>query len=125
MEAFRRSWSVPMHCPFPGMDAYIERPAIWADFHDSLITAIRGALQPVLRPKYAAVIQDRLYVVESERPIRPDVFVVRTSFPGPRAGGAVMELASPTVFELVRDEVRQPSIRIIEPAAGNRLITAI
>ena len=26
-----------MPCPFPGMDPYIERPAIWPDFHDSVI----------------------------------------------------------------------------------------
>jgi len=62
-----------MDCPFPGMDPYIERPAIWADFHDRLIPAISATLQPMLRPKYAALVQDRLYVVESRRPIRPDV----------------------------------------------------
>ncbi len=68
-----------MPCPFPGMDPYIERPAIWPDFHDSVIAAIRGVLQPLLRPRYAAVTQDRLYVVEADRPVRPDVSVVRTS----------------------------------------------
>lgn len=81
-----------MRCPFPGMDPYLERPAIWADFHDSLIAAIRGILQPELRPRYAAVTQDRLYVV---------------------------------VFELPGEEVREPFLQIIEPAAGNRLVTAI
>ena len=46
-----------MQCPFPGMDPYIERPAIWADFHDRLIAEISGVLQPNLRPKYAALVQ--------------------------------------------------------------------
>src|SRR4051812_4667254 len=50
-----------MRCPFPGMDPYIERPSLWPDFHDSLIPAISAALQPVLRPRYAALIQDRRY----------------------------------------------------------------
>jgi hypothetical protein len=80
------------------MDMYIERPEIWPDFHDSLIAAIRGLLQPLLRPRYAAVTQDRLYVVEIDEP---------------------------EVFELWREEVRQPLIHIVEPAAGNRLVTAI
>jgi len=84
------------------MDPYIERPAIWADFHDRLIPAISAALQPLLRPKYAALVQDRLYVVESGRPIRPDVALVES-----------------------REEIRQPLVKIVEPAAGNRLITAI
>jgi hypothetical protein len=116
-----------MPSPFPGMDPYIERPEIWPDFHDSLITYIRAALQPVLRPRYVALTQDRLFVVESDRPIRPDVAVVRTSSPKPTAGTslAVLEADTPAVFELWREEVRQPLIQIIEPAAGNRVVTAI
>jgi len=108
------------------MDPYIERPAIWPDFHDSLITAIRGVLQPLLRPRYAALTQDRLYVVEAERPIRPDVSVVRTWSKRP-AGSAttLLEADAPAVFELWRDEVREPLIHIIEPAEDNRLVTAI
>ena len=116
-----------MPSPFPGMDPYIERPEIWPDFHDSLITYIRAALQPLLRPRYVALTQDRLYVVESDRPIRPDVAVVRTSSPKAAAGTslAVLEADAPAVFELWDEEVRQPLIQIIEPAAGNRVVTAI
>lgn len=117
-----------MQCPFPGMDPYIERPALWADFHDALISEIRGVLQPLLRPKYAALMQDRLYVVESQRPIYPDVAVVRTSSARKRAPNgvaSVAELDRPAVFKVVQDEVREPYIEIIETAAGNRLVTAI
>jgi Protein of unknown function (DUF4058) len=116
-----------MECPFPGMDPYIERPAIWADFHDSLITEIRRELQPLLRPKYVALAQDLLYVVASKRSIWPDVAVVepRASNPNGAASVAVVEADEPTIFELGDDEVREPYIEIIEPAAGNRLITAI
>lgn len=118
-----------MPCPFPGMDPYIERPAIWPDFHDALVTAIRGALQPVLRPNYVALAQDRLYVVESDRPIRPDVSVVRSPAVDRQAGGTVaLAVAEPdqaVVFEVLREEIREPYIEIIEPAAGNRVVTAI
>jgi hypothetical protein len=116
-----------MSCPFPGMDPYIERPEIWPDFHDRFITYLGGALQPLLRPRYAALTQDRLYVVESERPIYPDLSVVRTASTQPRAGGgtAVLEADAPAVFELWREEIRQPLLHIIEPAAGNRIVTAI
>lgn len=67
-----------MSCPFPGMDPYLERRALWPDFHDSLIAYLREALQPLLRPRYAALTQDRLFVVQHERPIRPDVSVIET-----------------------------------------------
>lgn len=115
-----------MQCPFPGMDPYIERPSIWADFHDCLIAAIRGALQPLLRPKYAALVQDRFYVVESERPIYPDVALVESRSPySGVSSAAVLELDEPVVFEMAEEEIRQPYITIVEPAAGNRLVTAI
>ncbi len=116
-----------MPSPFPGMDPYIERPVIWPDFHDSLIACIRAALQPVLRPRYVALTQDRLFVVESDRPIRPDVSVVRTSSLQPPAATAtaVLDVDAPAVFELWREELREPLIQIIEPAAGNRVVTAI
>jgi hypothetical protein len=109
------------------MDPYIERPTIWADFHDRLIPAISAALQPRLRPKYAALVQDRLYVVESGRPIRPDVALIESGFQprGTTAPAAVLELDKPVVFHLSRDEIRQPFVKIVEPAAGNRLVTAI
>jgi hypothetical protein len=115
-----------MHCPFPGMDPYIERPAIWADFHDRLIPAISAALQPMLRPRYLALVQDRQYVVQAQRPIRPDVAVVESGY-GPAQGTTATAVvhAEPIVFELAEEEVREPYVEIIEPAAGNRLITAI
>ena len=106
------------------MDPYLERPAIWPDFHDSCIAYLREALQPFLRPRYAALTQDRLFVVEHDRPIRPDVSIVQT---GERTGTAQATLVAdePLVVELFREEIRQPYLQIIEPAAGNRVVTAI
>jgi len=60
------------------MDLYLEQPEIWPDFHDGVIACVRGQLQPMLCPRYAALTQGRLYVVEAERPIRPDVAVIET-----------------------------------------------
>src|SRR5439155_20456298 len=114
-----------MASPFPGMDPYVERAEIWPDFHDRLITYVCGALQPLLKPRYVAVTADRLFVVEADRPIRPDVAVVRTSSPTPGAGGAAAVADKPAVFELQREAVREPLIHILEPAAGNRIVTAV
>jgi len=117
-----------MRCPFPGMDPYVERPEIWPDFHDRFIAALCGQLQPLLRPRYVALTQDRLYIVESERSRWPDVAVVRS--PGRSQGGAAVAVAdveadTPAVFELIQEEIRQPLIHIVETAAGNRLVTAL
>jgi hypothetical protein len=115
-----------MRCPFPGMDPYVERPEIWPDFHDSLIAYIRETLQPLLRPKYAALTRDRLYVVEAERPIYPDVALVQAGAAHAASGGSTTLIADrPLVVELFREEIREPVVHIIEPAAGNRIVTAI
>jgi hypothetical protein len=108
------------------MDPHLERPEIWADFHDSLITYIREGLQPLLRPRYVALTQDRLFVVESDRPIYPDVAVIETSArQSMRSETATVVADEPVVLETWREEIRQPYLEIIEPAAGNRVVAAI
>ncbi len=121
-----------MPSPFPGMDPFLARSEIWPDFHDSMIAYIREALQPLLRPQYVALTQDRLFVVENHRPIRPDIsgFETQPYFATANAGDTKaiepMEADSATsILEFQHDEIRQPYIQIIEPASGNRVITAI
>ena len=115
-----------MRCPFPGMDPYLERPEIWPDFHHSLITYVSEWLQPNLRPHYVAVTQRRSYSMEHERPIWPDVSDVRTdSDEGGVATAVAVEADRPLVIEVVEEEIRQPLIHIVEPAAGHRIVTAI
>lgn len=53
--------------PFPGMDPYIERPAIWADFRASFVVYIQSALQPRLKPSYVAMIDARTFEEELPR----------------------------------------------------------
>ncbi|MBL8890068.1 MAG: DUF4058 family protein [Planctomycetaceae bacterium] len=121
-----------MPSPFPGMDPFLERSEIWPDFHDSMIAYIREALQPLLRPQYVALTQDRLFVVQNHRPIRPDISVFETQPFFATASGAETKATEPmeadlatSILELQLDEIRQPYIQIIEPASGNRVITAI
>lgn len=121
-----------MPSPFPGMDPFLERSEIWPDFHDRLITYICETLQPLLRPQYVALTQDRLFVVENHRPIRPDVSVFETQPTFASAGGGnakeiekVEADPATSILEFQHEEIRQPYIQIIEPASGNRVITAI
>ena len=92
-----------MPCPFPGMDPYIERPAIWGDFHDSLIFCIKAALQPVLWGRYAALTQERLYVVESEQPISTRFSIVRSTSTKPSSGGGAAVAEAATADDLSDD----------------------
>lgn len=53
-----------MPTPFPGMDPYLERPNLWTNVHNSLITALRDFLAPQLRPRYFVAVQERAYLDE-------------------------------------------------------------
>src|SRR5437870_288641 len=92
-----------MPSPFPGMDPYIERPAIWPDFHFTFMAYIKSALLPQVRPRYAVMTAARRSVTEAGH------------LPGPEV----------SVFELWPDEVRERSVHILDFADEGRIVTAL
>jgi hypothetical protein len=69
-----------MRPAFPGMDPWVEHPAIWLDVQNSLITAIRDELVLRIAPKYYAGIEQRVYALEPGELVlvgRPDIAVAR------------------------------------------------
>jgi hypothetical protein len=70
-----------MASPFPGMDPYLEDPAIWPDFHATFINYWRESIADRLPSNYDARIGERVTLIESfEMPAKsiiPDVAVVR------------------------------------------------
>ena len=57
---------VIMPSPFPGMDPYLENPALWPDVHHELISSIRALLNEVIRPRYVAATASRMVSVSSK-----------------------------------------------------------
>lgn len=51
-----------MSYPFPGMDPWLEQPALWRDVHHSLISALRDDLSPRIRPRYFLAVETHTYV---------------------------------------------------------------
>jgi hypothetical protein len=47
---------------FPGMDPYLEYPQLWEGFHNALLTYIRNYLRPLLRPRYIAAVEGRVFL---------------------------------------------------------------
>ena len=60
---------------FPGMDPWLEDPPLWPDVHESLVVYLRAQLQPLLRGRYVAAIEQRLYVEGPDRHVAPDVWI--------------------------------------------------
>lgn len=59
-----------MPSPFPGMDPFLEDPALWPDVHNTLIGVIREFLVRRLSAKYYARIEERVYVSDDDDPGR-------------------------------------------------------
>ena len=81
-----------MPSPFPGMNPYIERDAVWHDFHAGYISAIKKALVPQVRPEFYVKIDEHIYVRTDEESRRlvglPNVSIARNNFE-PESNGAV------------------------------------
>ena len=63
--------------PFPGMDPYLESAERWPSIHSAMSTYLFDALDDVLPQGYAASLEERCRIVQTQRNIRPDVFAVR------------------------------------------------
>jgi hypothetical protein len=54
---------------FPGMDPYLEDPQLWPGVHASFVVYVRDHLLPVLRPRYIAAVEERVYVEGPDREV--------------------------------------------------------
>jgi hypothetical protein len=122
-----------MRPPFPGMDPWLEHPALWPDVHNSLITAIRDELVPKVAPRYFVGMEQRAYEIRPGGAVyigRPDVGVSRTSAIAraersterqSTVGVGVLELE---VEVPVKDVVKEWYLEIHEATTG-KLVTVI
>jgi hypothetical protein len=113
-----------MPSPFPGMDPYLEEPRRWPDVHQSLITYIRDALQPAVRPRYFARMGERVYIMNPPRAIAPDIFLIarpkpdvggrRVREPGASYGAPAVEADIPLLIDMPPVEYREPFVEIVQ-----------
>jgi Protein of unknown function (DUF4058) len=71
-----------MPSPFPGMNPYLELPALWHEFHNRLIVAISDALTPYLQPRYYVAVETRTYMDDDNPELLvgiPDAIVLTAS----------------------------------------------
>lgn len=122
-----------MPAPFPGMDPWLEAPAIWPDVHQALATEMRSLLNATLPAPYYARLEMRpeIGIIDEpengqSRKIVPDVAVAE----GARTGGGVAVLAGPRTaispsIEVVSEPLQHHMVAIRDGAQGHRLVTLI
>src|SRR4051794_23297650 len=109
-----------MPSPFPGMDPYLEDPAIFPDLHDSFITYLREALNARLPKPYFASSNSRVWIEPSHRRIASDVNVLRIERPTngdpPSGGGGVataeIVATKPVVVRMAQEELRETYLEV-------------
>ncbi len=111
------------------MDPYLENRALWPDFHNSFIAAIREWVAPLVRPRYYVALEERTYLFRSfdiEVIGRPDVAVIEgpgARGPSPKertvAESAVLEVDLPMM-----DEVSETYLQVHETAT-KRVVTVL
>lgn len=125
-----------MPSPFPGMDPYIEAPALWSDFHSDLASEIRAQLNQYIQPRYFArltpyVTYEVVEVGEISQPygVRPDVGVWHIDTGGAEdaeSNVAVLAPAPAPVESLVALEIPLRLHRVeIHETPTQQLITVI
>ncbi len=118
-----------MPSPFPGMDPFLETPAIFPDFHDGFVAAMREALQPQLPQPYYAALGRRAWVEISERFIGPDVSVMRGDSSHDRSQSMVAvaqsSVTQPIVIHVPHDERIETFIEICEGRGSERRVVTV
>ena len=111
---------------FPGMDPWLEDPPLWPDLHESLIVYLRAQLQPLLRGRYVAAIEQRLYVEGPDRNIAPAVWIrERAKRDAASRAVTVAEVDEPLVADIEALEVHESYIEIRDLHAGQNVVTVI
>jgi hypothetical protein len=120
-----------MPSPFPGMDPYLEHAAIWPGVHQGLITYMQAALNTLLPPHYVADIGERLYVVQPESGIYPDVVVIEHPPVSSSAGQGSISASEtavsdpPWILTLHPVEMREVFVEILAIGDESRVVTVI
>ncbi|HVC99427.1 MAG TPA: DUF4058 family protein [Pirellulales bacterium] len=98
---------------------------MWPSVHASFIVYLRDAIQPLVRPRYFATIEARVFVEGPDRLVAPDVWLLRNPL---RRGGtpvAVIEADEPEVATLDSPEIHETYIEIRHRDSGQEVVTMI
>jgi hypothetical protein len=108
------------------MDPYVESSEFWRGMHAFIVVNIAAELNAILPSGFAANADERLYVVQEDRSVYPDVAVLRRTSAPRHPGRSASAVADPAEIVEIREvEMREPFIEIISLGAGKRVVTVI
>ncbi len=119
-----------MPSPFPGMNPYLENPALWSEVHSLLIAAIANSLNPILRPRYRVAIEQRVYQTTANDSILvgiPDVAVQVSQKNTTETGNIAVAapLVTSTTVTIPMPETIRESYLEVRDVATREVVTVI
>src|SRR5262249_32135483 len=118
-----------METPFPGMDPYLEHPALWPGVHARLIVWLAHQLTPLLRPRYVVSIEDRVFIEDQDR--MPDIMLQKGTPDAPptvtgttAAAPVIVEVEEPEE-EPIPVEVRDHYVEILDTYRAMKAVTVL
>ncbi len=117
-----------MPSPFPGMDPFLEGQK-WKGFHHSLISVIRDALMPLVRPRYVVDVEENVFLAtdcgEPLRFVTPDVAVIQSHGWMEHADGKLAVAVEPRVLTLPMTELIEQPYLVIRSRNNDEAVTVI
>ncbi|MFZ0545972.1 MAG: DUF4058 family protein [Candidatus Promineifilaceae bacterium] len=116
-----------MRSPFPGMDPYLEHPALWPDVHNRLIAAIADSLAEKVAPRYFIGLERRAYLLKPDDIVfvgRPDIAFVPHEPPARLSKLPLADVAVLNVNVPMKEEVGENYLEIHEVLTG-KLVTIV
>ncbi len=117
-----------MPSPFPGMDPFIESQK-WRGFHHSIISSIRDALMPSVRPRYVVDVEENVYLAKEDgdrlRMFAPDVSVVRDEGWMDAVDGSVGTIVEPDILTLPLTEQIEEAYLVLRAIDSEEVVTVI
>lgn len=116
-----------MHCPFPGMDPYLERSDLWPDVHLSLIIFMKDALNGSLPAGYAAVADRFVWIHEPDAiqrtRVKPNIAVFRPEHTISTKGASLVTAPLTGLLPAIKREGSK-YLKILD-VRSRRVVTAI
>jgi hypothetical protein len=112
---------------FPGMDPYLEDPRIWPGVHSRIVVYLADQLQPLIRPRYIAAVEERVFVQgPQQREIIPDAWLKRHR-PEEKlaASTAVLDVDTPVVMQVPELEIHESYVEILDRESEQRVVTVV
>ncbi len=114
-----------MKLPFPGMDPYLEHPVLWTSVHARFMVVLANQLKPLIRTRYVASVEERVYLEGPEQQRIPDVSIHKVRDEGALAGTATIAADTPLLVAVGELEVHEHFVNILDRYENERVVTVI